>query len=161
MEPSKTELAAYIKEWIEDHGVNQAWLAKKVGIHPSVMGDVISRGAIPRPATLRRIAVAMSEPFPTLLIKAGYLSPRDLKVSATDGLDERVARWLAGYPRSFQKALMRDIVPALEQVSYIVSDARAGYDPEKRGALATAGRRKKSAAPPRSVEPKPDPDPDL
>lgn len=121
------DLATYIKDWMAEHGVSQASLARGVGIHTSVLGDVLSRGAIPKPATLRRLANVMGVPMATLMVKAGYLDYKDLKIDMVEGLDETVARRLSEYPKAFQRALVGQILPALEQMTGVVFEKRATY----------------------------------
>lgn len=119
-ERQKTELAAFIQDWMERHNSNQAWVAEKAGLYPSVLSDIMLKGSTPRPATLRRIARAMGEPLSVLMMKAGYLSRRDVRLDVYEGLDDDVARALARLPREVQRTLVRDLLPAVERVATAV-----------------------------------------
>lgn len=121
------DLASFLKDWMAEHSFNQSRLAKRLGIHRSVLGDVLSRGAIPKSATLRRMALTMGVPISTLLVKAGCLTYEDLEVSVADGLDESVALRLAKYPKEFQRAVATQFLPALEQMAQVLHETRADY----------------------------------
>lgn len=120
-----TELGTFVRKWMVANNINQSRLAAKLGMHRSVLGDVISRGATPKVATLRRMSVVMDVPMSTLLVEAGYLNYEDLSMPVTEGLDETLAARLAKYPKEFQRAIASQLVPALEKMASALSVERA------------------------------------
>ena len=75
MESKPTNLAAFIRAWIDERETTQLWLARQAGIPHSTMSALFIRGILPRPDTLRKIARAMGVPLGLLLVHAGHLTP--------------------------------------------------------------------------------------
>ena len=79
-------LARFVRDWLEERGTTQLWLAQQAGIPHSTISALLSRYLIPRPETLRKLARAMGVPVGQLLVLAGHISQEeyDSPVQQTD-----------------------------------------------------------------------------
>jgi len=73
-------LAQFLQDWLHDHHANQFWLARQAGIPHSTLSALFVRGIIPRPSTLRKLAVAMGLPVGQLLVLAGHITEQEYQV---------------------------------------------------------------------------------
>ena len=74
VETTRAGLADFIREWLRERDTTQLWLAQQAGIPHSVISALFTRGAMPRPATLRKLAKPLGIPIGQLLVIAGYIS---------------------------------------------------------------------------------------
>ena len=75
-DPGK-DLAAFIGDWLADRSASHLSLAKRAGIPHATLSGLFNHGHVPRPVTLRKIAVAMGVPVGRLLVLAGHLSEEE------------------------------------------------------------------------------------
>ena len=80
------ELTPFIQAWLADRGSTQLALAQKAGAPHSTLSNLFTKGVIPRPETLKRLASAMGVPVGKLLVLAGHLTPEEYEtpVQETD-----------------------------------------------------------------------------
>ena len=86
MQPTSESLAAYIRRWLDQRKVTQLWLARQAGIPHSTLSALFTRGIVPRPDTLRKMAGAMGVPLGQLLVHAGHITTEEYEtpIKATD-----------------------------------------------------------------------------
>ena len=70
-------LAQFIRQWLQERRTTQLWLAQQAGIPHSTISALFNRHVIPRPPTLKRIAMAMGVPVGHLLVLAGHITPEE------------------------------------------------------------------------------------
>ena len=71
------DLAAFIGDWLADRSSSHLSLARRAGIPHATLSGLFNHGHVPRPVTLRKIAVAMGVPVGRLLVLAGHLSEEE------------------------------------------------------------------------------------
>lgn len=83
---SASELTAFIQAWLADRGSTQLALAQRASVPHSTLSNLFTKGVIPRPETLKRLAGAMGVPVGKLLVLAGHLTPEEYEtpVQETD-----------------------------------------------------------------------------
>ena len=74
---TRAGLADFIREWLRERDTTQLWLAQQAGIPHSVISALFTRGAMPRPGTLRKLAKPLGIPLGRLLVIAGYISEEE------------------------------------------------------------------------------------
>ncbi len=77
VETTGAGLADFIRQWLRERDTTQLWLAQQAGIPHSVISALFTRGAMPRPGTLRKLAKPLGIPLGQLLVIAGYISEEE------------------------------------------------------------------------------------
>jgi len=67
----------YLAKWLEAHDTTWDWLVSQAGAAGGT-GTRITRGAIPRPDTLKKLAKVMGVSPATLFLMVGYITEEDL-----------------------------------------------------------------------------------
>lgn len=72
----QTRWWSYVQRLMDANGWSQADLARHSGIGESVIGRWRTRGSIPRPPTVQRVAATFDRDAREALIEAGHIHPR-------------------------------------------------------------------------------------
>ena len=79
-------LTTFVRDWLDERGTTQLWLAQQAGIPHSTISALLSRQLIPRPDTLRKLSRPMGVPVGQLLVLAGHITAAEYEspVEETD-----------------------------------------------------------------------------